>query len=433
MGAFCFCAFYSRCSLEPLQYILFFCWIRGASPTFKHVHMLYLQVTFEEHKENLSRMFRQYQRQESAGLVRTISGISQRMETMESVNGALAEESAPSTVIELTVDSPSSPTSTSSPTEPSEETEPASIKVSNILEQGGENEPQEEQSREVDKEQPEVSADECVAQVCDGEGAGGGSAVEMADHSTAEVPVTGEREPSDAEGESMNEASMEASVVSEQEVRSEMSPKTAPGMENSAPGGASVLNEDLVDVSSVSDQVQPSDADDSQEESSSITSPAGEEAEAVKEEEIQHGREDVKDKEQEVGTEEKAEETNSPPGETPEQGVTESPKDEQSSPVTPTTAADQASESTTPPTVQEGAASSASTSEKQPSEAAEEAATSEHADASTAASSSGKTKEIKIARLDVSNVASDTERLELKERVCIVQIDFFSENGFQWN
>lgn len=425
MGAFCFCVFYSRCSLEPLQYLLFFCWIRGASPTFKHVHMLYLQVTFEDHKENLSRMFRQYQRQESAGLVRTISGISQRMETMESVNGALPEESAPSTMIELTVDSPSSPTSTSSPTEPSEDAEPASITVSNVLEQGGENEPQEEQSREA--------ADECVAQVCDGEGTGGGSQVEMADHSTTEGPVTGERDPSDAEGESTNEANMEASVVSEQKVRSEMSPTAAPCLENSAPGGASVFNEDSVDVSSVSDQVQPSDADDSQEESSSITSPAGEEAEVVKEEEIQHGCEDMKDKEQEVGTEEKAEETNSPPGETPEKGVTESPKADQSSAVTPTTTADQASESTTPPTVQEGAASSASTSEKQPSEAAKEAATSEHADSSTAASSSGKTKEIKIARLDVSNVASDTERLELKQRVCIVQIGFFPENSFQWN
>uniref|UniRef100_A0A4W6EPP6 Neurobeachin n=1 Tax=Lates calcarifer TaxID=8187 RepID=A0A4W6EPP6_LATCA len=86
------------------------------------------KVTFEQHKENLSRMFRQYQRQESGGslsTIRTISGVSQSSETMECVNGPPAEEAAPSTVIELTVDelsqkspdSASSSTITSSPQE----------------------------------------------------------------------------------------------------------------------------------------------------------------------------------------------------------------------------------------------------------------------------------------------------------------------------
>lgn len=412
-----------------------------------------MQVTFEQHKENLSRMFRQYQHQQSAGSVRTISGVSQSMEQMESVNGSPTEESAPSTVIELTVDSPSSPTSASSPTEPSDEAEPASITVSNILEGAGEEEQKldeeadltvmqekEKQSKEVDKEQPEISTEESrnpQTLVCDREVTDDSSAVEMAEDSTTEVSVKEDKAgsgASNAEEASMNEGDTEEPVVSEQEVRSEIPPEAASCLENSVLGGASVFNEDLVDVSSVSDQVQPSDADDSQEESSYISGPAGQEEEAVKEGEIQHEQdecEEMKGEKQENGTEGKTEETETPPV---EHDVTETPKDddnlEQSSTITPTTPADRTSETTThqpPPT-------SASTSDKQRSEAAataEEPTTSEHGNA--AASSSGKTKEIKIARLDVSNVASDTERLELKETVGIINLDFTSQTDFVWN
>ncbi|CAF93903.1 unnamed protein product, partial [Tetraodon nigroviridis] len=364
------------------------------------------KVTFEQHKENLSRMFRQYQHQDS-GSVRTISGVSQSMEQMDSVNGSPTEESAPSTVIELTVDSPSGPT------EPSGEAEPASVTVSNILRGAGEGEQKlgeeanvtvtqasEKQGKEVDEGQPEMPAEESVDHptlVCDREGPDDGNA----EDTTTEVLLTeddAERGPSSAKEGSTNEDS-------------ELPSESASCLESSALGGASVFSEDLVDVSSVSDQAQPSDADDSQEESSSIPGPAGEE----EEEEIQHEQEkgeEMKDEKQKIGTEEttKASETRV------EQDVTETPKDadnlEQSSTVTPTTPAD----TTTPPTAQEAPAPSASTSDRQPSGAAataEEPATSEHG--STAASSSGKTKEIRIARLDVSNVASDTERLKLKE------------------
>lgn len=387
-------------------------------------------------------MFRQYQRQESAGSVRTISGASQSMETMESVSSSPAEESAPSTVIELTVDSPARPPSASSPTEPSEDAKPASITVSNILERAGdeeeqkldaENEPtvtqeKEEQSKELAREQPEVSAEESrdnqQTLVCDGEVADDGTAVKMADACTKEVPFTDqktEREPSNSEEDSMNEADMAAPLGSEQEGRCEMSPEAAPCLDNSTLGGASVFNEDLVDVSSISDQVQPSDKDDSQEESSYITGQAGEE-EPVKEAETQHEHDEGEQvKEEKVGADTE--------GTTPA-GMTETHKDEdileQSSNVTPTTPADQTSETNTPPTVQEVAATSASTSDKEPSEVtAEEPTTSGHVDSSTAAPSSGKTKEIKIARLDVSNVASDTERLELKEMVIIGHLDCF--------
>uniref|UniRef100_A0A4W6ES33 Neurobeachin n=1 Tax=Lates calcarifer TaxID=8187 RepID=A0A4W6ES33_LATCA len=117
------------------------------------------KVTFEQHKENLSRMFRQYQRQESGGslsTIRTISGVSQSSETMECVNGPPAEEAAPSTVIELTVDelsqkspdSASSSTITSSPQETADERGHASITVSNILARA------EEEERELVQEPP---------------------------------------------------------------------------------------------------------------------------------------------------------------------------------------------------------------------------------------------------------------------------------------
>lgn len=401
-------------------------------------------------------MFRQYQHQESAGSVRTISGISQSMEQMESVNGSPTEESAPSTVIELTVDSPSSPTSASSPTEPSDEAEPASITVSDILEGAGEEEQRldeeadvtvtqgkDKQNKEMDKEQPGISAEESIDNsqtlVCDRKVTDDSSAVEMAEDSTTEMLVWEDKAgsgPSNVEEGSMNEGDTEESVVSEQEARSEIPPEAASCLENSVLGGASVFNEDLVDVSSVSDQVQPSDADDSQEESSYTPGPTGEEEEAVKEEEIQHEQgegEEMKDGKQENGTEEKRETDASPV----EHDVTEMPKDEdnlvQSSTITPTTTADQTSETTTPLTAQEVSATSASSSDKQPSEAAAtagEPTTSEHG--STAASSSGKTKEIRIARLDVSNVASDTERLELKETVGIICLDFILYD-FVWN
>lgn len=151
-----------------------------------------------------------------------------------------------------------------------------------------------------------------------------------------------------------------------------------------------------------------------------------------------------KEEKQEVGVEEKIEESESeekqvsvlesqtPPAETPEQSVTEPPTeevvDERSSSTTETATADEQPSDTTPPsTAQEVAAASDSTSPSQPSETTgttEEETVSGPTDGSTASSSSdiqksadsaSKTKEIKIARLDVSNVALDTERLELKE------------------
>uniref|UniRef100_A0AAQ5YLC1 Neurobeachin n=1 Tax=Amphiprion ocellaris TaxID=80972 RepID=A0AAQ5YLC1_AMPOC len=262
--------------------------------------------------------------------------------------------------------------------------------------------------------------------------------------------------------DSLNEADTDMSVVSEQEsTTDQMSPEPAACLENSVLGGASVFNEDLVDVSSVSDQVRPSDADDSQEESSYASAATGEEAEVVKKEDDKHDEgsktdqeekelkvEEEKDEKQEVGVQETnvASETEeklvpsleNPPAETPEQSDTEPPKEkdghEPSSSISETTTTDQQPSETTPPsTAQEVAAASDSTSLSQPSETsgsagekpqpgAPDSSTTSSSDTHKSVDSVSKTKEIKIARLDVSNVALDTERLELKETSAIVHL-----------
>ncbi|XP_030281871.1 lipopolysaccharide-responsive and beige-like anchor protein isoform X2 [Sparus aurata] len=478
------------------------------------------KVTFEQHKENLSRMFRQYQRQESAGslsTIRTISGVSQSSETMESINGPSAEETAPSTVIELTVDelapkspdSASSSTITSSPLEAADGRGPAAITVSNILARAEEEEQKlvQESSEaaaserkgtedtttqennedghieETNKQEPvpETSTDKHTdnlqTSVSNQVETDDTKAVEVVSETAAtsasddaKTPVSDDEKPgSDPDkgeashsmtDDSLNEADTELTVVSEEKDKTDQtSPETEACLENSVLGGASVFNEDLVDVSAASDQIHPSDVDDSQEESSYVSAATGEEEEVDKKEEDEHedneGKEndregqetktdDEKDEKQEVGAQEKTaesetqevsgSESHTPSAETPEQSVTEPPKEEvkeeQSSTITETTTADQQpSETTLPSTAaQEVAAALDSISPSQPTETTttteDQSSSADRSAAASAAPEPGtqksadsvsKTKEIKIARLDVSNVALDTERLELKE------------------
>uniref|UniRef100_A0A8C9YVR8 Neurobeachin n=1 Tax=Sander lucioperca TaxID=283035 RepID=A0A8C9YVR8_SANLU len=268
-------------------------------------------------------------------------------------------------------------------------------------------------------------------------------------------PIKVESSSSVPEG-SLKEADTELAVASKQDGKTDQTtPEAAAFLENSVLGGASVFNEDLVDMSSVSDQIHPSDADDSQEESSYASAIAGEEVEeGGKKEEDSHedgkGKKDdqeghemktdeEKDEKQEVGIQEKTEESETeekgvsglesqtPPAETPEQSVAEPPKEkvegEHSSSLTNTATADQQHSDTTPPSAaQEVAAASDATSPSQPLETLAGPTAASSSDTQKRADSVSKTKEIKIARLDVSNVALDTERLELKETsttVCI--------------
>ncbi|XP_035021709.2 lipopolysaccharide-responsive and beige-like anchor protein isoform X2 [Hippoglossus stenolepis] len=452
------------------------------------------KVTFEQHKENLSRMFRQYQHQESLGSVRTISGVSQSSENMEGVNGSPAEETAPNTVIELRVDelsqkspeSASSSTITSSPQETADERGQASITVSNILARPEEKEQKsaegpprdnsgdgietdatatpttaaEEQSEETNKQEaatetsPDEDADHLQTSAGDPSETLDTKAAEVTRDSAttpasddAQTPTDGEKcESEHNEGESSNSATEPPVVSEEEEVKADQAtPQTAACQESS--------NEDQVDVSSVGDQIQPSDVDDSQEETS-YASAAAEEGEALKEEDAHADDEGNKSDQEgkEVKTEDEREETlkvsedekpvesetegkpnlenPTPPVETPEQNVTEPPKEKVEDEQSETTTSDQQpSDTTLPPTAQEGAEQSDPASPSQPSETSggEETASSAPESSSSIAAAAAssdtqkstdtvsKTKEIKIARLDVSNVALDTERLELKE------------------
>ncbi|XP_034087270.1 lipopolysaccharide-responsive and beige-like anchor protein isoform X3 [Gymnodraco acuticeps] len=467
------------------------------------------KVTFEQHKENLSHMFRQYQHQGSTGSmssIRTISGVSQRSDTMECVNGTPAEETAPSTVIELTVDklshkSPdtaSGSTITSSPPEAAEGSGHASITVSNILTRDDEEEEQqqqqqqaveesskdgsgdegketvtqtddkEEQSEETNKEERETStgksSDDLQPSVSDAEDTNATEGVRdsatpsasddaqtSATDDDKSEPIKGES-PTSTPEESLTEADTEVPEVSEQDDnKDQTSPESAACLENIVQGGDSAFNEDVADMSSVSDQTPPSDADDSQEESSYASAVAGEEGEVRQKEDAKddddEGKEDNQegheiktdedsDEKQAVDLQEKVEEESEAEEkqvsglesetsltETPEQSETEAPKDDQSSSITvPATPDQQPSDATPTSTAQEVAAASDPPSPSQPldttSTTEEEtlpAPTDSTSDAQKTAAPVSKTKEIKIARLDVSNVALDTERLELKE------------------
>lgn len=403
------------------------------------------KVTFEQHKENLSRMFRQYQHQESASTIRSIFLASQSSETMDCVNGPPLEETTPSTVIELTVDEQSqkppdsAQSETVNPQEAPDERGQATITVSNILARDKEEdkfceEPEATVSQSSDKETKSEADEAKEISVTD-------SAITDEEKSEIEHDK-GESSTSMTE-DSLNEAESEPSAVSEQDETNEQpSCESAGLMDNGAQGGASVFNEDLVDMSSVSDQVQPSDPDDSQELSPSV---AAKEEDADKEMEDKQGDEDEKKNEpllttkaekDKVEESEKTEEkqVSDTEGEkvaAPPESATETPKEEvasePSSSVTEPKADKQpSSSSTSTPAAQEADAEQSVPSTSHPPDTAT-ATTETSPNASeeniSAVSSlkkestnlTSKTKEIKIARLDVSNVALDTERLELKE------------------
>ncbi|KAM4603341.1 lipopolysaccharide-responsive and beige-like anchor protein [Polymixia lowei] len=492
------------------------------------------KVTFEQHKENLSRMFRQYQRQESAGsggTVRTVSGASHNSEILGRAGEEPGEETAPSTVIELTVDEESqnrntrasapAPTLTHGPPEGAAERGHTPITVSNILARAEEEnqqlaeEPSGEESETAVSQRP---AEDGISAEADQQGATTETSADKTDSNAQAAPSTptekdgttnpetddakitkvvgdGSRttetdsrqtpltddeksyESDNNKGESstsmtedsLTEADLEPEAVSEPEGKEDhASPETSGGPDDSVVGGASVFNEDLVDVSPVGDQARPGDADESQEESSYVSAVAGDEGnkredkdgEEERKNEEQKGQVEVELKtegeEQEVETTENTKENGAgkekegsaldsqssatPPPETPERDATEAAagkvgKDDQSSSVTDTPTGDQQSSDPTPPsTTQETTAASdsaSSTSALQPAEttgttteevqaqaqaqAPETSTAPSSSDTQTSAESVTKTKEIKIARLDVSNVALDTERLELKE------------------
>lgn len=428
-------------------------------------NLLCLQVTFEQHKENLSRMFRQYQSQESAGsqsAIRTVSGASQSFETTEGVNGGAGEEAPPSAVTELTVDSESRPP------EGTDEMKPVSITVSNILARTEEEEEEGEQKsaqESVQESSEDVSGDgsgttatetpeddnqqtsECSLAATNGSDGleTGGDSVTTSENdqkaaATDDGKPTLDETSSSMTEDSLNEMETEVAVVPEQADQS--CSENAASLENSVVGGASVVNEDLVDVSSVSDQIHLSDADDSQEEPSDVSAASTQEADVEAQEDGHHGEDEgettvegeEKGEKQETEPEEKAKENETEEQQaSPEQTATEATKEEvqhePSSSTEATTADQQPSEATAPPSGQEVAAVSATSSAKEESGAEDSSVASSSGSQNVSGDSVSKTKEIKIARLDVSNVALDTERLELRETSAAVCKPFISPFG----
>lgn len=410
-------------------------------------------------------MFRQYQSQESSGsqsAIRTVSGVSQSFETTAGVNGRATEETSLSAVTELATDSESSSTVISRPPEGTDELKPASITVSNILTRTEEDEEGEQKS--VQDSSEDVSGD-----------GSGTAATEATEEDNLQMPksslaatngrdrletgqdsvTTCEEDQKEAvidDGklaqdeasssmteDSLNETETEVPVVSEQADQS--ASESAASLENSIVGGASVVNEDLVDVSSVSDQVQPSDADDSQEEPSDVSATSMQEADLEAKEDGHHGEDEddktvegeKKDEKQETELDETVKENETKEKQVPApSGETESTKEvqhEPSSSTDPPTADQQPSEATPPPSGQEVVSVSATTSTKEETSAESSSIASSSGTQNVSADSVSKTKEIKIARLDVSNVALDTERLELRETSAAVCKPFIALCG----
>uniref|UniRef100_A0AAX7TUC8 Neurobeachin n=1 Tax=Astatotilapia calliptera TaxID=8154 RepID=A0AAX7TUC8_ASTCA len=364
------------------------------------------KVTFEQHKENLSRMFRQYQHQESTGTIRSISGVSQSSETMECVNGPPAEETAPSTVIELTVDklsqkspdSASSSTITSSLLEVDDERGQASITVSNIL-AGAKDEEQEQQQLVEEstrdnsgvREETQKGATEQSSEDVNKEKAQT-STGKTAQHETADTKAVDEGKVSAPSGSD----DAQAPVTDDEKSESE---------QNKGDSSKSMTEDSLNEA-----EAEPPAASE-RENSVLVKKDEDERRDGGEEQELNKEEEKVETQESEV--------KQTPCVET---------DDEQSSSIAETTS-QQPSDTTPPSTAQEVTAASDSTADVQPSEtsgATGEETPSGAADSSTTTTSTSsdtqkgaesvsKTKEIKIARLDVSNVALDTEKLELKE------------------
>uniref|UniRef100_A0A8C7HD93 LPS responsive beige-like anchor protein n=1 Tax=Oncorhynchus kisutch TaxID=8019 RepID=A0A8C7HD93_ONCKI len=484
------------------------------------------KVTFEQHKENLARMFRQYQRLGSEGDaagIRTISGASRDSEILGQLrtNRDQGEETAPSTVIELTIDP--------------EGRGQAPITVSNMLARA-----EEEEEEELQQVQNQISEDQR---------GGAGDRAEATPQET-EAKLTGDKVSSKtveamAETETATDKTDEAAAASTAETDEATRPETddakvaksdaktsdtdkvvrpqtdgEKGSETHSCKTANVLmSEDslnepkeselakqpeeqvsaaisacqqgsvaegsavVASVQSVSDQVQPSSTDDSMEESSFVSAAGGEEEEKeeeevkteevvveeekieeVKAEEIKTEVKTEKEKEEEIVaevTKSAVESRATPPASVPEESQTQPPEMEEidlnpSAPGTDPTSTEPARQplesTTSPPTALEAIlppaavratvsksdtsqavapAEAPSTKAVQP-EAPQASGTTEAPSSRTETSpkvatataveagkegpgSATKTKEIHIARLDVSSVASDTERLALKE------------------
>ncbi|KAM6971940.1 LOW QUALITY PROTEIN: lipopolysaccharide-responsive and beige-like anchor protein [Aplochiton taeniatus] len=423
------------------------------------------KVTFEQHKENLSRMFRQYQSQGSegsSGSLRTVSGSSE-LAALPRANG---EETPPSTVIELTVDQATQPPA-ASPPEGHQERGQTAITVSNILSRGEEedapatgepprdgDEPGEApRAVEGDEKESAVQGDEKESAI---EGDEKESAIEGDEKESA---AKGDEKQSAAQGD--EKESTAQGDEKESAAQGDEKESAAQGDEKeSAAEVATAGTEDPGQATGVAmDAGAPSGTDDAKSEKTAPQAdaapppPAGEETPSEGHEQKRESSasatdgslNDAEARPEEPKAEAKLEsdaEARGGPASLESSGCQDNSVVFNKDLVDVSSASDQADpglpvpeppapDTAPPPAVTEDAPPPApSASSPPPEPAVPPAATggAEKTQASAAAAAppsaedtakapepAAKTKEIKIARLDVSSVASDTERLELKE------------------
>ncbi|XP_016145034.1 lipopolysaccharide-responsive and beige-like anchor protein isoform X3 [Sinocyclocheilus grahami] len=396
------------------------------------------KVTFEEHKDNLARMFTEYQRMGSEGgsesIIRTISGTSHDSQFLASASGELnAEETAPSTVIELRVEEKV----TDQPGDSEETRTQIPVTVSNILardeeerqtdtvaaspQKGDEGEQDATKEPGKDNEVKSLEDNHKTKANIDGELERGEADITMTE-GRADLSVTDDADStqtvkqyseavkmSDEDDGKTSTAETELNVQVEdkekgpgdsspeavKEARVEETSETSAHQETSTTL-ASVTKEDSADVSSVSNFVKVSD--DSTEESSFVSATAGETDDNGAEKEDE-GKEKEKNLETDKAVKplqnEKVEETEDVPAAMMEVDLNQSTSTDETKLHTETTA------STASPSTESVSQDPGTNQDTLKTAGTETLAT--------------KTKEIKIARLDVSSVASDTERLELKD------------------
>uniref|UniRef100_A0A6Q2X696 LPS-responsive vesicle trafficking, beach and anchor containing n=1 Tax=Esox lucius TaxID=8010 RepID=A0A6Q2X696_ESOLU len=413
------------------------------------------KVTFEQHKESLSHMFRQYQSQGSEGdltRVRTISG----------ARADQGEETAPSTVIELTVDPDVAPQSQESPStsppsvvstssapsasppegdrdESQRDEEP--ITLSDILAKAEEGEKEELQLDQIAEEQRKVADDgvddttqktavkptgyevcvETIEREASSKTSPGTEDAKAGEQNTDDVKQTihdakkefvektklrtDHKKDSDNDNDEVDKVLMSEDSLNEPEpvnvTDKQVSAESLAGQKDDlvvsgVPGGSSIM-----------DQVHHSSTDDSLESSSFVSAACGEdEEEEERQDQVKTGNVGIKEKEgikaDEVKAETKSKEVTEAEIAKVEPAV-ESPESQEAPPASPP---------------KESEAEPAQMEEIDLNQPGTDIVSSdpESKDGATESPSAAvKTKEIHIARLDVSSVASDTEKLELKE------------------
>lgn len=448
---------------------------------------MFHQVTFEQHKENLARMFLEYQRMGSEGgsesRIRTISG-AEDSQFLASANGELqAEETAPSTVIELRVEEQVSDqprdseemrtqipvtvsnilardeeerqadTVATSPEteegnkdeqdtlrEPEKDNEMKNMEDNHKMEANKDGEPERVEGVEADitmtegrvkeKEKSDLSVTDdadSTQTANDKDAKVETEAVKMSDEddgktsNTETEPNTQVQDTEKGPGDSSPEAVKEAKVEETTDASSEVSAQQETSMTD-----ASDMNEDSPDVSSVSNFVKVSD--DSTEESSFVSATAGETDDHGVEKEDDGMEEEDKletEKDEKSMENEKAEETKDTPAPMVEVDLNQSTSTDETKLHTEATEGHGALEAEQAAEVSPPAEVSPSTE----SNSEDPGANQDTLKAAGTESSATKTKEIKIARLDVSSVASDTERLELKHTSTTVSFAILKNRG----